>query len=433
MHYRKITSLILAFFFFIHLTSTASSEKSIVNLLPEDRVLDFATVDSTSYNLWEQQHWKELSAFCEKAIGSGFDYYYLRIRAGIALFKLNKYRQAIVHFSRALEFNSNDDLALSYLYSCYIQAERFEEARWLIKRFSPSYASSLGLDRLSKIDFIVFENGFKSADSSNLFKTPFFFNAGLGHSVGQRLSLFHNFSFFTQQEARFNVNQFQYYLRASVPLAHDLKISVAAHVVNVNLENKSYLPVANTVTYQLLTPSGPQIGKTSFTTYNEEITKKSSIYYVGAVDFSKHSSFADVHVGGLFASLDTVYQGQAHLGLSLYPLGNNKLSVGLTSYIHKETSADLAFAPYLNLQVTSKILLNLFYLQNNGPNIIENNGYLVNNSIDYTRQRIGAALSFKLTPSTSIYGVYAHERKQQFTQLFTYNYQIFTLGLKVIP
>lgn len=433
MHYRKITPLILALFFLFHLSLSASQDRDQSLSETEESRLDFANVDSTSYKLWADERWTELSEFCDKAIHSGLDYYYLRVRAGIAAYKLNKYRQAIRHFERALDFNNNDDLALSYLYSCYLQAEQFEEARWLLKKFTPAYAASLGLDQVSNLDFIVFENGFKSADSSNLFKNPFFFSAGLGHSVRQRVSLFHNFSFFTQQESRFNVNQFQYYLRATIPLQQHLKLSLGAHVMNVSLENKSYLPVANTVTYQILTPNGPQVGRTSFTTYNEEITKKSNYYYVGSFNLSHHSRFADLHVGALFASLDTVYQGQAHLGLTLYPLSNNRLSIGATSYLHREIDANLAFAPFLNLQITPKVTLNVFYLKNSGPNIIENNGYLVNNSIDYTRERLGAVLSVKVNSNAWIYGVYAHERKQQFTQLFTYNYQIVTLGLKVIP
>ena len=76
--------------------------------------ISFADLDSASLELFQQGQWKELKDIGLKGIDAGFDYYYLRMRMGIACYKLENYEKASKHFSRALEFNDNDPAALEY-------------------------------------------------------------------------------------------------------------------------------------------------------------------------------------------------------------------------------------------------------------------------------------------------------------------------------
>ncbi len=72
----------------------------------------------------------------EEAIELGIDYYYLRMRVGIAAYELEDYSKAISHFKKALEFNSADDTAKEYLYFAYKFLGREMEADNTAKEFS---------------------------------------------------------------------------------------------------------------------------------------------------------------------------------------------------------------------------------------------------------------------------------------------------------
>ena len=68
-----------------------------------DHPPNFKTVDSLSYDLYEKGEWKALIRFGKNAINQGFDYYYLRMRIGIAYYESEKYLLALEHFRKSLE------------------------------------------------------------------------------------------------------------------------------------------------------------------------------------------------------------------------------------------------------------------------------------------------------------------------------------------
>ena len=97
--------------------------------------LDFKTADSLTYHFYETGNWQKLIETGKSAIQQGQNYYFLRMRIGIAYYMLGHYRAAAVHFEKALEFYSNDNMALSYLQQCYELGGMNTEAAYLNKRF----------------------------------------------------------------------------------------------------------------------------------------------------------------------------------------------------------------------------------------------------------------------------------------------------------
>ena len=102
--------------------------------------LNSAIVEQKSYQLYLDKNWNELIKFGNRAINSGFDYYYLQIRIGIAYFEKKNYSLAENHFKKVLQFNSDDELAQEYLYYCFIYNGRNEEARMLSRLFKSDLA-----------------------------------------------------------------------------------------------------------------------------------------------------------------------------------------------------------------------------------------------------------------------------------------------------
>ncbi len=95
-------------------------------------VTGFQQADSLTYALYEQGEWKALIEAGNEALDQGLDYYYLRMRIGLAYFNLEKYRHAAIHFRRALQFYEGDIYSGDYLRkSLEWGGMEVEAAKWL--------------------------------------------------------------------------------------------------------------------------------------------------------------------------------------------------------------------------------------------------------------------------------------------------------------
>lgn len=396
--------------------------------------LGYAQADSVSYQLYFAENWKALKPYGESAIRQGQDGYYLRVRTGMACFHLQQYRAAIPHLKKALFYLPGDEFAMNYLYLAYLYSERFEDARLLSKRFGAAQAALMKTSSIPAIDFIGADAGLKRSDSAARFNDLLFTSLSLGHSIARRLSLFHSFTYFTQAEQRFEVQQFQYYLKASLPLPHDLLLSVGAHAVyDLLYAETSYTLPGNP-------PPPPAPGQPPPppppTRLIEDDTNTTGQAGVIAVNLSRNTRLFSCSLGFTAARLDTADQYQVHAGVGFYPLKNNRLSLGAVLYQHTENgfkTNDLAVVPFVSGYVSPKLFLNFSYLNNRGNNIIENTGYGINNSIDYTTDRYSFSVSYRVLKKLWLYGTYAYENKKNAEELFRYHYQVLLIGFKFFP
>lgn len=425
--------------------SLAGTPYQIENGLPaiaEPVTASANSIEYTSYALYTEKNWKKLAAYCEQAFAKQVDYFYLRVRAGIAYFEMEQYRKAIVHLKKALAFNSGDDFTNTYLYYAYLYAERPEEAKKLTRSFGKALSETMRVGSMSPVDFVLLESGIKVPDSSRQFKNAFFTDVGIGHSIGKKIFLQHNFTYFEQGEERFGVKQIQYYLKATLPLKNDFLVSGGIHLVDVTANLRSYpaTVVTNTLLFYPVGPPGmppPPAQVVSYTTniYSEKITAQRSTNIVGALTISKQTLYADFSAGLTAASFDSTYQYQAATGLNIYPLKNNRLALGATVYAHVEDGGkvNIALAPVVSVYPTKRTHLSLAYLENTGPNISENTGSFVSNSIDYTGRRITATCSVRVAGGTWLYGTYGYEEKKHLQAGYRYDYNIFVAGIRIIP
>ena len=88
----------------------------------------FKHIDSTSYSQFISHDWQALKKTTRLAFHNKIDYYYLRMRAGIAFYETGNYRIAEKNFLKALEFNNLDTLAYEYLYYSLLFAGKDREA-----------------------------------------------------------------------------------------------------------------------------------------------------------------------------------------------------------------------------------------------------------------------------------------------------------------
>lgn len=84
----------------------------------EAQELSFSHTDSLNYQQFLAGKWGAVIKTGKEAILNGHDYYYLRMRMGIAAFEKENYVLARNYFNEAAHFNPNDPDAYKYLIAC---------------------------------------------------------------------------------------------------------------------------------------------------------------------------------------------------------------------------------------------------------------------------------------------------------------------------
>ena len=366
-------------------------------------------VESKSYELYLQKDWKKLIVFADSAIESGVDYYYLRMRLGIANFELKKYIKATPQFQKAIAFNSFVDLPKEYLYYCLIYTERFEESRSLSSKFSTALKHQVGADSLKIIDQIGLEYGMKFPNDTIVPRATNL-SVTLHHYVTKKVSFYHSFSNYSQRNKdKWNVKQMGYYLGATIPLKNNLILSGGFNYVHSNL----YVDIIDS---NLL-----------------------GNYFVGSLNLNKRINLFNFNIGSTGIKVDTAYQFQHNVGAVFYPLANTKLSIGLNLIAHTHNnyqSLSFAVVPTLRFIASKKINLFSSYFMNSGHNIVEWNGFLYNNSPDLTKSRLNIGASLALGKKWEINATYQNEQKQNisfFLDKTSYNYNSIFLGIIYKP
>jgi tetratricopeptide (TPR) repeat protein len=358
---------------------------------------------------------------------------------GVAYFEKKNYCLAESHFKKALGFSSNDELAKEYLYYCYLYTGRTEDAHMLSKQFSKELASKIGTDKKPAVDFIMIEGGTKISDSSNYYKPAAYFQVGLNHTIKNRISIFHALTYFNQKNFVCSLQQIQYYLKAGVPIKNNWLISPSFHYVNINFSSDF-----NTTTTDTLWPPGmphvqPPPGAPPLrTTTNTSVStfKTNSNYFIGSLAIQKIVQKFTFSVGSTISNMSgkTQYINNASLYYSL--LGNSQVVLGCIGYAHTIDNYKTTYvsaSPFIYTQPAKWMSIKLSYLTNKGNNLIEDNGYFVNNSPDLTKSRWSILANFHISKSISLYATYQLENKQENIQQFNYRYNIIVAGIKIVP
>ncbi|MCW3082987.1 MAG: hypothetical protein JWP12_353 [Bacteroidetes bacterium] len=394
--------------------------------------LTAGAAEEVSYRLYQQGSWDSLAAYCDKAIAAGYDYYYMRMRAGIACYKKTDYRKAILHFEKALTFNASDDAANEYLYFCYTYSGEYDQARWLAKDFDSTFSAAAGIKKVP-VSMLLLEGGTKLS-SSDLFQPVVYAHAALSHYVNSRVSLFHAFTYYGQKESRYTINQYQYYLGASIPLQKRWSVSAGAQVMynrNIYRDSVDVLMQQGFMGGGGGPPPPPPSGQT--TKVLESVTKN-EWNYIAAFTIKKSVTHFSAALGATYWYRDTASFYQLNGNVTYYPFANNLLSISADVYLHtinnfKNNYVSVAPAVTLNFK---KWNLTAGYLNNAGGNAIEHTGYVVNNSEDLSRDRYTLSLAYRIK-KLSVYCTYSYETKEMAEKNLHYNYNTFIAGICFTP
>ena len=90
--------------------------------------LSLVSVDAQTYSQWQKKDWDGLIATGKQALKADIDFYYLRVRLGIAYYEKKNDHMALHHVEKAYKLQSNESYLKEYLYYSYLFAGREADA-----------------------------------------------------------------------------------------------------------------------------------------------------------------------------------------------------------------------------------------------------------------------------------------------------------------
>ncbi len=218
----------------------------------------FRTVDSISYRLFADGQWEELAKFGKEAIDSGFDYYYLDLRTGIAFYRLKKYNKARKYFLRAVQKNSLDPGLNEYLFwSNFLLKRDIEATKWY-QKLPDSIQQSIDFNPQKIWDAVYAEGGMRIPDKSFASTPAIYANMLVANRFNRPAVLTQSLTYQQQTLDWGRYSQKQYYIRPDWAFNRIWSTGIAFHgaAYRANIDYRTMEEY--TRTFRETTPFGPR-------------------------------------------------------------------------------------------------------------------------------------------------------------------------------
>lgn len=392
-----------------------------------------AIVEVNSTELYFDKNWAELIKYGENSIAQGYDYFYLRTRIGIAYYEQKKYKKAVKHFEKAIEFNSDDKLALEYLYYSYLFSGRASEARALTTIFPLRLKYLVKPPKNQIFESVYCEGGLAASNlydiyrnidvngPSNIYgeatitKNMQYWHAGINHQIGNKFSIYHGYSHikieltkriatpFKDTLDNYNLIQHDYFLSGIQQFKH-FALAPAFHFINVNF--------------------GKLTARKDFFTNKYIFNKKdtSFINYATSLSLIKNSGIFTYNFTSGFAQLNGLTQIQSGLSLTYYPFKNTNIyGTSTLVYLNEDYTNRVILAQKIGFIIIPKLWTELGCTIGNLQNYCENNAFVVFNTGDKILYKWGISITSPLLKHVEIslrYDYFKRENSYYFTNSF---------------
>lgn len=375
---------------------------SISTVFAQEKI-NFHDINTKTYDQYLKKQWSELIETAKLSLKNDIDFYYLRVRLGIAYYELKKYNLAIEHFEKAFKENRKDEIVLEYLYYTYIFSGNYADARTIIpfmsdemikrlKIVSPPFIYSLYFDTKHDINenYIIEPEPFQTVEQITVLNQSYY-NFSLEHIFGRRVRIFHGYTRLqlsneiqTAPESslparyREDVKQNQYFFSLGVHIAKQTDITGTIHFLNTN--------------YAAIDPMATWGRRSNYFYYIDEGSMAASIM------ISKKHPYFFSSLGSSFSTLNNNIQFQPEINFNIIPFGKNRLYLKSKFIYHIEYKNFLySYEPVFIEGIGVNISKN-FYFETSATigrlkNFTEYNAIVANNDSDPITGRYEALLA----------------------------------------
>jgi hypothetical protein len=371
----------------------------------------FQEVERQSFDLYQKGEWKELIRFSNEALKEGFDYYYLRVRAGIACFETKKYMRAALHFRQALSFNENDFLAGEYLYGCYLELNKSMEAYEIYKKLPPSSREKLkkslpklrqvsvdeafiNCNQMEKFDTLDLDGSDNLYGETDITQDGYYFNSGLSWGFENGYGLFGSYSLVKLNKNKiaqigdtltvddqYPLKQHQIYVSGNIPLGNGFSVLPAFNLVMDRYETVM-----------------PQLGPDSVN-YLLPLEKFNENFYICYLSVTKDDNILQTTLFSAYSNLNNKRQFQGGVQATVFPLGN--LDFYLSSKLVSNLNGDenhFIFDQMIGFRFTRQTWVEVNATFGRMQNYHEKNAFVVYNITDEMKFKGDAKLIYMLYP-----------------------------------
>ncbi len=379
----------------------------------------FTEVDIQTYQLYLEKNWDELIRAGKSVLKLDFDYYYLRMRIGIAYYEKKNYKSAQYHFKKALEFSAGDPVASEYLYYAYLFGGQTQQAAILYEDFPDSYKQKIPEPGGKPVDRLGIEYLYNHTFTDDLIDDPGTFdglpygvqiitrnyrnmNLSLTHQMHPGTSFTHAYTYLGKDSYYYyddgvdsfcvegqRVKQHQYYLSPSITSGRGYVFSPFFHFLYISYEVPD------------LTVGGPGPGGGSGIVFRKE----NETQIVAGGSLAKFLGPVDLRVGGLYSNMNLARQFSGTAGLTWYPLGNLNLYLGAFVNAHMQDirAGGMEWIPELlfGFGIASRAWVELSGAYGEMKNYTGPNGFIVYNGLDWMKYKALANIIVPLTKKGS--------------------------------
>jgi hypothetical protein len=368
---------------------------------------DFRYHDSLTYNLYLEERWKELTDAGRDAIADGHDFYYMRMRLGIAWFEKARYANAARHFRKALEHNSDDAIALEYLFYCHLYNGEYASASRLLAGFTREHKKKvLDESRLGRNTVILsaYYNDFKTesivesptywfadteAGTETVTRTIVNPSIAMSHLVSPGVYYFHAFNNVSK------VSLLHYFDGTRVINFNDQKVLQNQYYGSFNIASAggvSIRPYVHAVVsvYEYILPA------TGMSSGFYTVMKSTTFHYSAGMNLRKRAGYFAVDGGVMVNNFGygTALHGEA--GLTIFPLGNSNLYAGgrVAGVLQPEMtlsdygSVKPVYTVFAGISVAGAVTAEFTYIDGEFRNLTTGNGLYLFNSPDFITGRM---------------------------------------------
>lgn len=398
------------------------------------------TVEEKMYNSYLKKDWNDVIHIGKLAIKNNIDYFYLRKRLGIAYYEKKNYRKAIIHFKKALKFDSDNNTILEYLYYSYMLSGREDDAKVLSIKFSENLYKKLNIKENKIIENIYSEAGYtfsnNNSKNGNIDIDGYenirgemdrnndilYAHLGIKSNINNYISVYQGYSNINISKTKqirinnknartdnYKLKQNEYYITSNIHLTNGLKITPAFHLINVNFTS---IETKYTIYHPPWEPKPTIIYKYP--------RKNTSFYnYLFSLSITKNISLFSISMFETYSNLNDKRQFQTGTSIVYYPLGNLNLYTNTTLVNIYEYKNRFIFDQMVGFKVFPKIWIEGFVTLGNLTNYNEKNGFIIYNIPDKITSRKGISLILPLSENIELSLRYQNIKKRTSYKTYT--------------
>ncbi|OYU96068.1 MAG: hypothetical protein CFE21_06560 [Bacteroidetes bacterium B1(2017)] len=371
--------------------------------------LTYTSVEVKSLEYYNDFEYKKLTKLGEEALDQKIDFYDLRVRMGIAYYKMNKFEPATIHFMKAVEMNPSEPDILSYAYNCLLITAQFNRANAFLIQYPTTSASikpkSTGLGSVeietglintnlasSYSGEILRESGSNYA-SGNFFSKMAYTRVyaeglaspdlrwHLGGNIFQSTHLSKLEFFDKNTEVEKSSLNYQFNFGFTKLLAHGWQTGIG---IAYYRQNFPFPYVSSTIQ-----PPPPN------SVFKDSIETSNAVSISALI--SKRMKYIEPILVLNYGDFDLKNRFQAELGITTFPLGHQQLYTYTSgSFIRSDGSNSYAFNQKIGYSFKNSISLEGSFLKGSLDNYMCNMGFLTLNTFDPLKWSAGADLNYRI-------------------------------------